>query len=269
MSISRSFRRAVAAVLTIVALGGLLTVPSAVASSPPTGERPTIMLVHGAFADASGWDAVTERLQDRGYTVIAPANPLRGMASDAAYISSVLDTIEGPVVVVGHSYGGMVITNAAVGHPNVRALVYIAAFAPDVGDTVQGLVAMNPGSKLGPDTLVFRPHPGGVDGYVDPASFRDIFAADVDRDTAAVMGASQRPGDASTLTDSSGEPAWRTIPSFYLVAAKDNLIPPATQRFMAERAGSSTAEVSSSHVAMISKPTAALAVILQAVRATG
>lgn len=268
MSISRSFRRAVAAVLTIVALGGLLTVPSAVAGSPPTGERPTIMLVHGAFADASGWDAVTERLQDRGYTVIAPANPLRGLTSDAAYISSVLDTIEGPVVVVGHSYGGMVITNAAVGHPNVRALVYIAAFVPDVGDTVQGLVAMNPGSKLGPDTLVFRPHPGGVDGYVNPASFRDIFAADVDRDTAEVMAASQRPGDASTLTDLSGEPAWRTIPSFYLVASRDNLIPPATQRFMAERAGSSTTEVNSSHVAMISKPTAALAIILRAVHTT-
>jgi pimeloyl-ACP methyl ester carboxylesterase len=162
----------------------------------------------------------------------------------------------------------MVITNAAVGHPNVKALVYIAAFAPDVGDTVQGLVAMNPGSKLGPDTLVFRPHPGGIDGYVNPASFRDIFAADVDRDTAAVMAASQRPGDASTLTDLSGEPAWRTSPSFYLVASKDNLIPPATQRFMAERAGASTMEVRSSHVAMISKPTVALSLILRAVRTT-
>ena len=121
----------------------------------------------------SGWSDVTARLQDAGYEVIALANPLRGLPDDVAYLSSVLATIEGPVVLVGHSYGGMVMTGAATGNPNVRALVYVAAFAPDRGDTVGGLGAMNPGSELGPATLQFRPHPGGLDVYIDPAAFRE------------------------------------------------------------------------------------------------
>ena len=205
MTPNTSSRRAIARllapiVIAVALLTGLVTGPAG-ASGGGGGTKPTIVLVHGAFADASGWDAVTERLQDRGYTVLATANPLRGLASDAAYLGSILDTIDGPIVLVGHSYGGMVITNAATSRPNVKALVYVAAFAPDQGDTVEGLVAMNPGSLLGPATLVFRPHPGGVDGYVNPTDFRTIFAGDIDRDTAAVMAASQRPGDASTLTD--------------------------------------------------------------------
>jgi pimeloyl-ACP methyl ester carboxylesterase len=268
-TVHRRMRGTAAVLLAFVALFGALTASSAASAEPSTpGERPTIVLVHGAFADASGWDAVTERLQDRGFTVLAPANPLRGLSGDAAYISSILDTIPGPVVLVAHSYGGMVITNAATGHPNVKALVYVAAFAPDAGDTLQGLVAMNPGSQLGPDTLVFRPHPGGVDGYVNPDFFRAIFAADVSRDKAGVMAASQRPGDLTTLTDVSGEPAWATIPSWYLVASQDQLIPPATQRFMAQRAGATTVEVRSSHVAMISQPAATVSLIMKAVRAT-
>ena len=247
MTPNTSSRRAIARllapiVIAVALLTGLVT-GAAGASGGGGGTKPTIVLVHGAFADASGWDAVTERLQDRGYTVLATANPLRGLASDAAYLGSILDTIDGPIVLVGHSYGGMVITNAATSRPNVKALVYVAAFAPDQGDTVQGLVAMNPGSLLGPATLVFRPHPGGVDGYVNPTDFRTIFAGDIDRDTAAVMAASQRPGDASTLTDQSGPPAWADHPSWYLVAANDKLIPPATQRFMAQRAGATTVEV--------------------------
>jgi pimeloyl-ACP methyl ester carboxylesterase len=237
-------------------------------ASHPTAPKPTIVLVHGAFADASGWDGVIERLQNRGYSVMAPANPLRGLPSDSAYIGSVLDTIPGPIVLVAHSYGGAVITNAATGRPNVLALVYIAAFAPDEGDSVGGLLALNPGTHIDPaTTLIFRPHPGGVDGYVNPANFRDIFAADLSADTAAVMAAGQRPGDISTLSDPSGPPAWKSIPSWYMVASNDHLIPAATQRFMAQRAGATTVEVRSSHVAMISHPREATNLIIQAANA--
>jgi pimeloyl-ACP methyl ester carboxylesterase len=258
----------VAAVLVFVAAITGVAAAASADGGRDSGPRPTIVLVHGAFADASGWDGVTERLQRDGYTVIAPANPLRGLGSDAAYIGSVLDTIEGPIVLAGHSYGGAVLTNAAVDRPNVEALVYIAAFAPDEGDTVASLLGMNPGSHLGPDALVFRPHPGGVDGYVSPAHFRDVFAADLDRRTAAVMAASQRPGDATTLQEPSGPPAWATIPSWYLVATEDHLIPPATQRFMAERAEATTIEVRSSHVAMISHVRETTKLIIQAADAT-
>lgn len=227
--------------------------------------RPTIVLVHGAFADASGWNSVTSRLQARGYTVLAVANPLRDLSSDAAYVESILDTIDGPIVVVGHSYGGAVMTNAAAGNPNVSALVYVAAFAPDEGETIGGLTALNPGTMLTPDNLVFRPHPGGVDGYINPAVFRDVFAADVPRGLAAAMAASQRPADLATLDSRSGEPAWNTIPSWYLVASQDKVLPPATQRFMAERAGATTVEIDSSHVAMTSHPRETVQLILRAI----
>jgi pimeloyl-ACP methyl ester carboxylesterase len=192
--------------------------------------KPTIVLVHGAWADASVWNDVAERLQHRGYTVIAPANPLRGLSTDAAYLSSILTTISGPIVLVGHSYGGMVMTNAATGNPNVTALVYIAAFAPDLGDTVGGLGAMNPGSHLGPTTLLFRPYPTGLDAYIAPGSFRAVFAADLPGTVTALMAAAQRPIDAVALGQPSGEPARKTIPSWYLVATQDHAIPPTTQR---------------------------------------
>ena len=212
------------------------------------------MLVHGAFADASGWDGVIKRLQRSGYDVIAPANPLRGLGSDAAYIRSVLDTITGPIVLVGHSYGGMVMTNAAAGDPDVKALVYIASFAPDAGDSVGSLSALNPGSGVVPENLVIRPTPTGLDGYINPTVFRDVFAGDLPKQTAAAMAASQRPADLGLLGEPSGTPAWATVPSWYLVATQDRVIPPATQRFMAQRAHATTIEVRSSHVAMISHP---------------
>ncbi len=230
--------------------------------------KPTIVLVHGAWADASGWNEVTNRLQRGGFTVIAPANPLRGLASDAAYLSSILATISGPTVLVGHSYGGMVISNAATGNPNVKALVYIAAFAPDAGESLGSLGAMNPGSELDPTTLLFRPHPSGLDVYIAPAAFREVFAADVKASTAAVMAAAQRPIDATVLGEPSGEPAWKAIPAWYMVATQDHAIPPATERFMAQRAGATTIEVNTSHVAMISKPGAVADLILEAVQAT-
>ena len=255
----RTRRSTLAAVILVAALasGSLFYGVTASAARPSDAQpKPTIVLVHGAWADASGWAEVTSRLQRDGYTVIAPANPLRGLHSDADYLTSVLATITGPVVLVGHSYGGMVMTNAATTAPNVRALVYVAAFAPDAGDTVGGLGAMNPGSELGPATIVFRPHPGGLDAYIAPASFRSVFAADLPARTTDVMAATQRPIDATALGEPSGPPAWATIPSWYLVATQDHAIPPATQRFMAARAGATTIEVRSAHAAMVSVPKA-------------
>jgi pimeloyl-ACP methyl ester carboxylesterase len=235
--------------------------------------KPTMVLIHGAFADASGWAGVITRLQDRGYSVIAPANPLRSVAGDAAYIASVLATIPGPIVLVGHSYGGEVITNAATGNPNVKALVYVAAFAPDQGETAGELATMFPGSALTPDNLILRPFPQpdgttGTDAYINPTVFRSVFCADLPKTTAAVMAASQRPGSLSTLGEPSGVPAWKTIPSWYLVANQDRAIPPAAERFMAERMGAHTIQIDSSHVAMISHPGVVTRLILDADRAT-
>jgi pimeloyl-ACP methyl ester carboxylesterase len=235
----------------------------------PGVTKPTIVLVHGAWADAAGWNGVAERLQRQGFSVVAHANPLRGLATDSSYLSSVLDTIEGPVVIVGHSYGGAVLTNAATGHPDVKALVYVAAFAPDTGDTIGGLIGMNRGSLIGPDTLVTRPFPGGADGYIKPEAFREAFAGDVPEQAARLMAAEQRPASLGILGEvSDATPAWKTIPSWYMVATNDHTIPPATERFMAKRAGSTTVEVKSSHVAMISHPGAVTDLILTAVRAT-
>ena len=180
---------ALAIAATAVVTSILVSNTARASSEHDTNPKPTIVLVHGAWADASSWNEVTNRLQRRGFTVIAPANPLRGLASDAAYLSSILATISGPTVLVGHSYGGMVITNAATGNANVKALVYIAAFAPDAGESLGSLGAMNPGSELDPTTLLFRPHPSGLDVYIAPEAFREVFAADVKASTAAVMAA--------------------------------------------------------------------------------
>ena len=248
---------------TLTALLGLAAISVAALSAAggtasargPHEPRPTIVLVHGAFADASGWNDVTRRLQQDDYTVIAPANPLRSVDSDAAYLKSILDTIDGPIVLVGHSYGGFVMTNAAAGDPDVKALVYVAAFAPVPGDTVEALTGMNPGSGLAdPHNLIVRPHPTGADGYINPATFREIFAADLPRHETDVMAASQRPADVGTLRQASGPAAWESIPSWYVVASEDRTIPPATQRFMAERAAATTIEIRSSHVVMMSHP---------------
>jgi pimeloyl-ACP methyl ester carboxylesterase len=253
----------------IALIASVVVSSTAGASSKHDNEpKPTIVLVHGAWADASSFNDVSNRLQKRGFTVVAPANPLRGLSSDSAYLSSILATISGPIVLVGHSYGGMVITDAATGNTNIKALVYIAAFAPDAGDSLGSLGAMNPGSELGPTTLLFRPYPTGLDVYIVPEAFREVFAADVEAHTAAVMAAGQRPLDASALGEPSGEPAWKTIPSWYMVADQDHAIPPATEQFMAQRAGATTVEVNSSHVAMISMPTAVTDLILDAVKAT-
>ncbi|GAA1844070.1 alpha/beta fold hydrolase [Asanoa iriomotensis] len=264
-------RRAVlagsAALLAGTALSAVAATPAG--ASRRSGPKPTVVLVHGAFADAAGWTEVTRRLQRAGYPVLAPANPLRGVPSDTAYLAEFLGTIDGPIVLVGHSYGGMIITNAATDNADVKALVYVAAFAPDEGDTLEGLQTKYPGSKLGMEALDFRPYtqPDGsmsYDGYVKAAAFREVFAGDLPESVTAVMAATQRPADVHTLQEPSGRPAWRTVPTWYLVARNDNLIPAAAQRFMAKRAQARTVEIGASHVAMISEPAATADLIARA-----
>lgn len=268
-----------AAAVLVAALGVAgLAASGASAASPRNGPaaKPTIVLVHGAFADASGWTGVVAELQSLGYPTMAPANPLRGLPGDTAYIKSVIDQIDGPVILVGHSYGGMVITNAAVGDPDVKGLVYVAAFAPAEGDSTGGLSGMFPGSLLTPENLIIRDYPTtdpaalGLEGYINPAVFREVFAGDLSRPTAAAMAATQRPAELASLGQPSGPPAWATIPSWFIIAKNDNAIPAEAQRFMAERAGAvNTVEVRASHVAMISKPGAVTALIVQAARYRG
>ncbi len=254
---------------TAILLAGWGTAkPSAGSSQPVSAPRakPTIVIEHGAFANASGWTNVIRRLKRAGYPVLAPANPLRGVASDSAYLESVLATIRTPIVLVGHSYGGAVITNAAVGVSNVKVLVYIAAVAPDQGESQLDIFKRFPAARLGPATILQRPFPGGVDQYVKLEDFRDVFAADRTPAQAAVMAATQRPLALAAGTDKSGPPAWRTLPSWYLVAKHDHAINPAAERFMAKRIHAHTVEVESSHDVMVSHPAAVAKLILAAAR---
>ncbi|GAA3604376.1 alpha/beta hydrolase [Nonomuraea rosea] len=253
-----------------VATGAFLGTSEAQAqaqSRPEAKSKPTVVLVHGAFADASGWNDVSARLVRENYPVIAPANPLRGVASDSAYLASILATLSGPIVLAAHSYGGIVVTNAAVGNPNVKALVYVAAFAPDQGESLLELQTKFPGSRLNEAALDFRPYGDGlVDGYIKKEVFHDVFAGDVPRAATDLMQAGQRPADARTLGEPSGAPAWMTIPSYYLIARNDQVLPAAAQRFMAQRAGARVREVGASHVAMISQPTVTADLIKRATR---
>jgi pimeloyl-ACP methyl ester carboxylesterase len=254
-------------------LGLLLLALSIIALSASSAAaqtvKPTIVFVHGGWADASSWNPVAARLQRDGYTVIAPANPLRGVRPDSEYLKSVLTSISGPIVLVGHSYGGYVITDAATGDPNVKALVYVAAFAPEEGETLREVLARNPGSEVAPPNLILRPYPDGTDVYINPIDFHRVFCADLPASRAALMAAEQRPIAAAALAEPSSAPAWKTIPSWYLVASQDHAIPPATERFMAKRAHAVTVEVNSSHVAMLSHAKATAKLILAATRAAG
>jgi pimeloyl-ACP methyl ester carboxylesterase len=277
-SMLHRIRVGVATVL-VAALGiaGVTASGASAASTRHESEaKPTIVLIHGAFADASGWNAVVGKLQSMGYPTIAPANPLRGLPSDTAYIKSVIAHIDGPIILVGHSYGGMVMTNAALGDPDVKGLVYVAAFAPAEGDSVGGLSNMFPGSMLTPANLVVRDYPTtdpgvlGKEGYINPAVFREVFAGDLSRSTTAAMAATQRPAELASLGQPSGPPAWTTIPSWFVVSQNDNAIPAEVQRFMAKRANAvKTVEVRASHVAMISHPGAVTSLIVEAARYQG
>lgn len=230
---------------------------------------PTALLVHGAFADAGSWSGVIAELRNHGIPVVAPPNPLRGLASDAAYIASVASQIDGPVVLVGHSYGGVLISRAAQELPNVDALVYIAAFQPDTDDSALGLATRFPGAKLGPDTTAVLVHDGEPELRIKSEDFRDVFAGDLPADTTRVMAATQRPVTEKALTTGlSGEPAWRRLPSWALVATQDNAIPAQAQEFMAERAGSKVVRVDASHAVAVSNPDAVTDLIIEAAKAT-
>jgi pimeloyl-ACP methyl ester carboxylesterase len=234
---------------------------------------PTIVLVHGAWADATGFGAEIRALQDRGFTAIGFGNPLRDLASDAAYLADLLRTLDGPIVLVGHSYGGNVVSTAAIGNEQVRALVYLNGWMCDVGESQQALLEKFPGSLVGPS---IRPVPftnpdgsEGTDLYLAPEAFREAFAADVGAETAAVMAATQRPYAAAAFAATpSAPPAWNTLPCWYLLGTEDKAIPPPLQRFMAERANATIVEVPASHVSFVSQPEAATQLIVQAVEAT-
>ncbi|MEU1087504.1 alpha/beta fold hydrolase [Streptomyces sp. NPDC005576] len=269
--LARPSRRS--ALLGVTAAVGLsvaaVTLPGVAGAAPRPQERPTIVLEHGAFADAASWDGVVTRLERAGYPVVAAANPLRGPATDAAYLRSVLENIDGPVVLVGHSYGGTVISQAAVGlEGKVKALVYIAAFLPDAGESSLGLTNKFPGSTLGDaiESVNYTLPDGsqGADVYIKPENFRHQFAADVPAAKARLMAAGQRPVAAAALEEPSTQAAWKTIPSWSLVTTEDLNIPVAAQRFMAVRAHAHTTEIDASHAVSVSRPDAVTRVVEKA-----
>jgi pimeloyl-ACP methyl ester carboxylesterase len=236
--------------------------------------KPTIVLVHGAWADNSSWNGVIERLQALGYTVDVPPNPLGGVSTDSAYLSDFLSTISGPIVLVGHSYGGFVITNAATGNPQVKALVYDDAFIPAAGDTPESLSTAMPGSCLTSTALNFVPYPGAPSGdadvYVNQSVFPGCFANGLPASEGAALAAEQQPPVASILSDTlTTTPAWQTIPSWDVIGTADHVIPPAEQVAMAQRAGAHVTEINAPHLSMISDPAAVTSVIVDAARAEG
>src|SRR5437870_7192684 len=254
----------------------LLAVPASVAfgssSNASNIVKPSVVLIHGAWADGSSWSRVVSYLQTHVYTVYVPHNPLRDLTSDSAYIASFLQTITSPTILVGHSYGGAVITNAATGNPNVKALVYVDAFAPDQGESLASLSSVppppgqSPSCLSGDPTTVFNfvPLTGDVDLYVKPNLFPSCFANDLPSKEGAVLASTQRPFALSALPQPSGVPAWKTIPSFYLVGTTDNVIPPFAQLFMAQRAHSTIVQVRAGHSSTISHPEAVADLINQA-----
>jgi pimeloyl-ACP methyl ester carboxylesterase len=231
---------------------------------------PTIVLVHGAFAESASWDRVIRELEGTGHDVIAAANPLRGLASDAQSITDLVSSIEGPVILAGHSYGGMVITNVDHNAGDIAGLVYVAAFAPDTGESAFSLAQRFPGSTLGDALRPVNRSNGTTDLYIDRGVFHEQFAADVPTGEAARMAATQRPVTLEALQAPSGDrPLWKDVPSWYLVAAEDRNIPAELQHFMAHRAGARrTVELpTASHAAAVSHPDATARLILEAVSA--
>ena len=274
---SARLRRRASLIAPVVALAALVSLgagsPAGANQPNDGGPKPTIVLVHGDWADASSWNSVTERLQDRGFNVVAPPNLLRGPATDAPYLASYLRSISGPIVLVAHSYGGFVATNAATGIVNVKALVYIDAFMPDEGETAGALVASSD-SCVVDEGLNQVPYEGGLDLYLrweaDPpyTGYRECFANGVARKDAAVLWAGQRPAGAAQFFEPSGPPAWKTIPSWSLIGTLDNVIPRALQEEMSSRAGAQISRVEAGHLSLITRPNAVTKVILVAVDAT-
>jgi pimeloyl-ACP methyl ester carboxylesterase len=286
---ARLIRRRVIVTAAAVAIAGLLISASQAASAQTRladqaqpGPKPTIVLEHGAWADASSWAAVIQRLQQAGYPVDAPPDPLQGLTYDSTYLADYLRTITGPVILVGHSYGGAVITNAATGNPNVKALVYVDAFIPAQGETLLQLINAQPGSCLaGNPANVFTavPYPGApagdVDLYLKTApdppypGFAQCFANGLPVSQAVVLAATQRPLAFSAASAPSGVPAWQTIPSWSVIGTADHVLPPAEQLFMSRRAKAHITEIDAGHLSLISDPGAVTRVIIQAARDAG
>jgi pimeloyl-ACP methyl ester carboxylesterase len=233
---------------------------------------PTVVLVHGAFADASSWNGVIERLQARGVRVTAPANPLRGISHDSAYTASLFEQTRGPVLAVGHSYGGAVITNAASRVENVVGLVFVAGFAPDEGETLGEVEAGSKDSVLN-NALVPLKYPSGdvtaVEFAIDPPKLHEAFAADLPAEQTALMAATQRPVAQAAFSEPSGPPAWKRVPSWTVLATRDKAAGADVIRSQAERAGATITQIEGSHVIMISKPQAVTDVILETLAAVG
>jgi pimeloyl-ACP methyl ester carboxylesterase len=275
----RRLRLTIAAAM--VAVVGVVIPLSQIASAhtpQPTagashGHKPSIVLVHGAWAESGSWDGVIQRLQADGYTVYAPPNPLQGLAYDPAYLADFLHTISGPIILVGHSYGGAVISNAATGDAQVKALVYVDAFAPAKGQTLEQLLASHPGTCVVPANLNVAPFPGAPSGagdaYIKQSVFPSCMANGLPAKEAKVLAATQLPIATNALTQKSGVPAWKTIPSWAVVGTADHAIPPALQLAMAHRAHAHITKVAGApHLSMVSNPGAVTNVILKAVRAT-
>jgi pimeloyl-ACP methyl ester carboxylesterase len=268
--------RLTAAIATIAAIcGALAFTPLATAGADPTSgsaSKPTIVLVHGAWADGSSWDKVSEQLQAEGYAVRVPPNNLRGVVSDSEHLVSFLTTITGPIVLVGHSYGGVVITNAATRNSQVRSLVYVDAYIPDEGDTLIGLThapsifAQDPANVL--DFVPFPGAPQGVvDTYVKPSIFGEAMANDgFSRREVGVLAASQRPLSSQVFGEPSGVPAWKSIPSWAVVGEQDRAIPIADQLSMAKAAGAHVVKVDAPHLAMLTDARAVTDVIVRAAK---
>lgn len=233
--------------------------------------HPTVVLVHGAFAESASWNDVIPILHEQGLTAVAVANPLRSVAGDAAYVRDVVAAIDGPVVLVGHSYGGMVITEAAADNAKVAALVYVAGFAPDHGESAADLSGKFPGGTLGETLNAYPVTTGGNEVAIRQDAFHQQFVADVPAETAALMAATQRPITEAGLTDGlpAKVPAWKQIPSWFVFGDQDKNIPVASHRFMAERAGSrGTRDLEGvSHALSVSQPAEVAASILEAVEA--
>lgn len=260
----RSIALALAATAAL-SLGAVSTASAAPAAQPAA--KPTIVLLHGAFEDASGWSKVTQRLQHDGYPVVAPAVPLRGVVPDRDAVKGAVEAIKGPKILVGHSYGGLIVNELASG-PDVKALVYAAAFIPREGETAGGLNAQFPGSQLGPDTTHTVESPAGPELFVNTDKFRQVFAADVPAAEAAVSAAGQRPILASAFTDKATTTAPDSIRKYAIVATQDRAIPPAAEEFMAERANAAITRVRSAHDLPASHPQTVTSVIEKAASAS-
>lgn len=286
----RTFRIAVLGVTGVALAAGVTAfaaaAPTSSTASPAAyatpGPKPTVVLVNGAWSDSASWSAVVKRLQAAGYPVVAPPTKLRGLSDDSAYLASYLKTIQGPVVLVGQSYGGSVITDASTGDPAVKALVYISAFAPDAGETAAGLTAKFPGTHITTDPnpadipTALSPVPytladgtSGVDLYAKADQYRDLFLSGRLSDAdAAELAATQSPVAPQALGEPSGAPGWKTIPSWFLISDDDHLIPPAAERFMAARAHGHTVEADTPHAAQVTDPGIVTNLIEQAALAT-